>query len=183
MRIGQGFDFHRLVQGRKLILGGVEIPFEKGLLGHSDADVLVHAVIDALLGACTLGDIGILFPDTDEAYRDISSIKLLERVGEMILQKHIMVENIDTTILAQEPKLASYHVLMRTSIAKALGLDIEQVSIKAKTMEKMGLIGQGEGMAAQAVCLVSDLFDHSQDVTPMSCPGRCCAGVSLPTQE
>ena len=156
MRIGQGYDVHRLAQGRRLILGGVDIPYEKGLLGHSDADVLVHAVMDALLGAAALGDIGQHFPDTDPAYEGISSIALLEKVGELLDGKGYVIENIDSTIIAQRPKLASYRPRMAENIAKALRVDVSRVSVKATTEEGLGFTGAGEGIAAHAVCLVEE---------------------------
>lgn len=154
LRIGHGYDVHRLVPGRKLILGGVEIPWEKGLLGHSDADVLVHAVMDALTGAARLGDIGKLFPDTDPAYRGISSLKLLGEVGRLLGEKGFSVVNIDTALLAQAPKVAPYKAQMAENIAAALGIEAEQVNVKATTEEGLGFTGSGEGMAAQAVALL-----------------------------
>lgn len=154
LRIGHGYDVHRLVPGRKLILGGVEIPWEKGLLGHSDADVLVHAVMDALTGAARLGDIGKLFPDTDPAYRGISSLKLLGEVGRLLGEKGFSVVNIDTALLAQAPKVAPYKAQMAENIAAALGIDAEQVNVKATTEEGLGFTGDGSGMAAHAVALV-----------------------------
>ena len=152
MRIGQGYDVHKLVEGRKLILGGVEIPYEKGLLGHSDADVLVHAVMDALLGAAALGDIGQHFPDTDPRYEGISSIELLKKVGELLEEKGYVVENIDATIIAQKPKMAPHIPTMRENIAEALGIKISQLNIKATTEEGLGFTGQGEGISSQAIC-------------------------------
>ena len=154
MRIGTGFDSHRLSDGRKLIIGGENIPFEKGLLGHSDADVLIHAVIDSLLGAAALGDIGTHFPDTDEKYKDVSSIKLLIHTAELIKKSGYQIENIDSTIIAQAPKMAPYIEKMRQNIADALSLDISQVSIKAKTNEKMGFTGRCEGIEARAIALL-----------------------------
>ncbi|MGI5978651.1 MAG: 2-C-methyl-D-erythritol 2,4-cyclodiphosphate synthase [Oscillospiraceae bacterium] len=155
MRIGQGYDVHRLVEGRRLILGGVDIPYEKGLLGHSDADVLVHAVMDALLGAAALGDIGKLFPDTDPAYAGADSLALLRQVGECVRQAGYTVENIDSTILAQAPKLAPHILQMRGNIAAALSLDPDCVSVKATTEEGLGFTGAGEGIAAQAIALLN----------------------------
>ena len=157
MRIGHGYDVHKLIEGRKLILGGVGIPFEKGLLGHSDADVLTHAVMDALLGAAALGDIGKLFPDTDPAYAGADSLMLLERVGERLAEAGYRVGNIDATLLAQRPKLAPHIPQMRANLAARLGLDVSQVSVKATTEEGLGFTGAGEGMAAHAVCLLEDL--------------------------
>ena len=155
MRIGTGFDSHRLSEERKLVIGGETIPFEKGLLGHSDADVLIHAVIDALLGAAALGDIGTHFPDTDEKYKDISSMKLLSYTAELIEKSGYKIENIDSTIIAQAPKMAPYIEKMRQNIAQALGIDVSKVSVKAKTNEKMGFTGRSEGIEARAVTLLS----------------------------
>ncbi len=163
MRIGQGYDVHRLVEGRKLILGGVEVPYEKGLLGHSDADVLVHAVMDALLGAAALGDIGKHFPDTDPAYEGISSIELLRRVGELLEREGYVVDNIDATIIAQRPKLAPYRPGMAENIAEALNLGKNQVSVKATTEEGLGFTGSGEGIAAQAITLLTSAGDYCYD--------------------
>lgn len=157
MRIGHGYDVHKLVEGRKLILGGVDIPWEKGLLGHSDADVLTHAIMDALLGAAALGDIGKLFPDNDPAYAGADSLVLLERVGECLTQAGYRVGNIDATILAQKPKLAPHIPQMRANLAARLGLDVDQVSVKATTEEGLGFTGSGEGMAAHAVCLLESI--------------------------
>lgn len=154
MRIGHGYDVHRLVEGRKLILGGVEIPWEKGLLGHSDADVLTHAVMDALLGAAGLGDIGRHFPDTDPAYAGADSLKLLEHVAELLEQEGWEVNNVDSTILAQRPKLAPHIPKMRENLAERMGLLTAQVNVKATTEEGLGFTGAGEGMAAHAVCLL-----------------------------
>ena len=154
LRIGHGYDVHRLVEGRRLILGGVDIPWEKGLLGHSDADVLVHAIMDALTGAARLGDIGKLFPDTDPAYAGISSIKLLREVGRLLGEKGFEVVNIDATLLAQAPKVGPYRPQMAANVAEALGIDPEQVNIKATTEEGLGFTGDGSGMAAHAVVLL-----------------------------
>ena len=154
MRIGHGYDVHRLVEGRKLILGGVDIPWEKGLLGHSDADVLVHAVMDALTGAARLGDIGKLFPDTDPAYAGISSLKLLSEVGRLLGEKGFAVVNIDATLLAQAPKVGPYKQRMAENIAAALGIGPERVNVKATTEEGLGFTGDGSGMAAHAVVLL-----------------------------
>ena len=154
LRIGHGYDVHRLTEGRRLILGGVEVPYEKGLLGHSDADVLTHAVMDALLGAAALGDIGKLFPDTDAAYAGISSILLLERVAERLREAGYAVVNLDATVLAQAPKLAPYRERMRENLARALSLDTSRVSVKATTEERLGFTGRGEGIAAHAECLI-----------------------------
>jgi 2-C-methyl-D-erythritol 2,4-cyclodiphosphate synthase len=154
MRIGIGFDAHRLVENRKLVLGGVKIPYPRGLLGHSDADVLVHAINDALLGAAGLGDIGKHFPDSDEKYKDIKSLLLMERVRELLQSHGFAVINIDSVICAQEPKLAPYIDEMRQNIANTLNIHIDQVSVKATTTEKMGYEGRGEGISCQAVCLL-----------------------------
>ncbi len=154
MRIGQGYDVHRLVAGRRLILGGVEIENPIGLLGHSDADVLVHAIMDALLGAVALGDIGKLFPDSSPEYEGADSIELLKAVGALLTEKGFSVGNIDSTVVAQRPKLAPYIEKMRERIADALGIDISQVSVKATTEERLGFTGAGEGIAAQAVALI-----------------------------
>ncbi|OGC03631.1 2-C-methyl-D-erythritol 2,4-cyclodiphosphate synthase [candidate division WOR-1 bacterium RIFOXYA12_FULL_43_27] len=153
MRVGIGYDVHKLRKGRKLILGGVEIPFEKGLLGHSDADVLVHAVIDAILGALSAGCIGEHFPDTDPQYKGISSMKLLEKITELIELKESSINNIDATIVCQKPKLTPYFREMKESIAKALTIDPDQVNIKAKTEEGLGFTGKGQGISAYAICL------------------------------
>ena len=154
LRIGLGYDVHRLVPERKLILGGVEIPWDKGLLGHSDADVLVHAVMDALTGAARLGDIGKLFPDTDPAYKGISSLKLLGEVGRLLGEKGFAVVNIDAALLAQAPKVAPYKAQMAENIAAALRIELEQVNVKATTEEGLGFTGDGSGMAAHAVVLL-----------------------------
>lgn len=179
MRIGMGYDVHRLVEDRKMIMGGVEIPFEKGLLGHSDADVLLHAIMDALLGAAALGDIGRHFPDTDEAYCGISSIRLLERVGELLEENLFFIENIDATIIAQMPKMRPYIEDMRQNIADALGISLSQVNVKATTEEGLGFTGAGEGIAAQAICLLTIPFQmNAQDALGESksegCPGGGC---------
>ena len=154
MRIGQGYDVHKLVEGRKLILGGVDIPYEKGLLGHSDADVLLHAIMDALLGAAALGDIGKHFPDTDEKYEGISSLKLLDCTCLKLREAGYEICNIDSTVIAQRPKLASYIDEMRENIAKACKVDLGCVSVKATTEEGLGFTGRGEGIAATAVTLL-----------------------------
>lgn len=172
MRVGQGYDVHKLIEGRKLILGGVDIPFEKGLLGHSDADVLVHAIMDAILGACGLGDIGIHFPDTEDEFKDADSIKLLTRVNELILSKGYVLNNIDSTIIAERPKLKDYIPTMKERISKALDICIEDINIKATTEEGLGFTGSGEGIAASAICLVESIYDHSIEVT------RDCGGCN-----
>lgn len=154
IRIGHGYDVHRMVEGRRLILGGVKIPYLKGLDGHSDADVLVHAVCDALLGSLSLGDIGIHFPDQDQQYKDISSLKLLERVHAMVKEKGFGVGNIDATMVAEKPKLSEYLSQMCANIAQTLGIDREKINIKATTSEGLGFVGKGEGISAHAVALV-----------------------------
>ena len=154
MRIGHGYDVHKLVEGRKLILGGVEIEYEKGLLGHSDADVLTHAVMDSMLGAAALGDIGKLFPDNDPAYKGADSIKLLEAVTDRVKKAGYTVSNIDVTVIAQAPKLAPHIEKMRECLAAAIGTDISNISIKATTEEGLGFTGEGKGIAAHAVCLL-----------------------------
>ena len=156
LRIGHGYDVHRLVEGRKLILGGVEIPFEKGLLGHSDADVLAHAVMDALLGAAALGDIGKLFPDSDPAYAGADSLVLLRRVAEVLAEHGYGIGNVDATVLAQRPKLAPHIPEMRERLAAAMGIGPGQVSVKATTEEGLGFTGTGEGIAAHAVALIGE---------------------------
>ena len=157
MRIGQGYDVHRLVEGRRLVLGGVDIPWEKGLLGHSDADVLTHAVMDALLGAAALGDIGKHFPDTDPAYKGADSLKLLERVVVLLEERGFAVGNVDATVLAQRPKLAPYIPKMRENLARVMGVDPSRVNVKATTEEGLGFTGSGEGMAAHAVALIEEI--------------------------
>ena len=156
MRIGHGYDVHRLVEGRKLILGGVEIPWEKGLDGHSDADVLTHAVMDALLGAAAMGDIGKLFPDTDDRFLGVCSMELLTEVGSSLRAAGYAVGNIDATVIAQRPKLAPYIDAMRKEIAERLQIDVSRVSVKATTEEHLGFTGSGDGIAAHAVCLLED---------------------------
>ena len=157
MRIGHGYDVHQLTEGRKLILGGVEIPFERGLLGHSDADVLTHAVMDALLGAAGLGDIGKTFPDTDPAYAGADSLGLLDTVMEMLRAAGFRVGNVDATILAQRPKLAPHIPQMRENLARRMGVPVDRVNVKATTEEKLGFTGSGAGMAAHAVCLLEEM--------------------------
>ena len=157
LRVGHGYDVHRLVEGRALILGGVTVPFDRGLLGHSDADVLTHAVMDALLGAAALGDIGKLFPDSDAAYAGADSIALLERVTALLREHGWQVGNVDATVVAQTPKLAPYVPEMRRRLAEAMGLDVDGVSVKATTEERLGFTGSGEGMAAHAVALIKRL--------------------------
>ena len=183
MRVGMGYDVHRLTEGRDLILGGVKIPYEKGLLGHSDADVLIHAVMDALLGAAALGDIGRHFPDTDPMYKGISSIRLLEHVGRLLEEERYLVENIDATIIAQRPKMLPHIESMRKNIAEALGISADQVNIKATTEEGLGFTGTGEGISSQAVCLLEKITNYSSfDVTP---GGACspCSGCRRISEE
>lgn len=164
MRIGMGYDVHKLTEGRDLILGGVKIPYEKGLLGHSDADVLLHAVMDALLGAAALGDIGKHFPDTDPAYEGASSMRLLEHVGKLLEERLYVVENIDATIIAQRPKMAPHIEKMRRNIAAALHLELDQVNVKATTEEGLGFTGTGEGISAQAVACLDFIRNYSYPV-------------------
>ena len=170
MRIGQGYDVHRLTEGRPLIIGGITIPYEKGLLGHSDADVLVHAVMDALLGAAALGDIGAHFPDTDERYKGADSMKLLAEVRDMLSDKMYFIQNIDATIIAQAPKMRPYIDRMRENIADTLGIDQDQINIKATTEEHLGFTGRGEGISASAVCLLASPDECSFSLNS-GCPG------------
>ena len=178
MRIGHGYDVHRLVEGRKLIIGGVDIPHETGLLGHSDADVLVHAIMDALLGAAALGDIGLHFPDTDPKYKGADSLKLLEHVGNLLEEKLYYVENIDATILAQAPKMRPHIDTMRENIARALKIDISCVNVKATTEEGLGFTGEKAGIAAHAVCLLGNMLDLSGNSMAGCCSG--CSGCCKP---
>ncbi len=154
IRVGQGYDAHRLAEGRRLVLGGVEVPFDLGLMGHSDADVLSHAIVDAVLGGLALGDIGTHFPDSDPEHKDISSLMFLERAAEMVKEAGGQIVNVDATVLAQRPKLAPFVPEMRSHIAAALGMPVERVSVKATTTEEMGAVGRGEGMEAQAVAMI-----------------------------
>ena len=170
MRIGIGYDVHQLGEGRKLILGGVEIPFERGLLGHSDADVLIHAIMDAMIGAMGLGDIGKHFPDTDPAYKGADSMKLMAHVKELLDEKGYVIENIDATIIAQKPKLRPYIEEMECNVAKVLGIEKDQINIKATTEERLGFTGREEGMAAQAICSIQTLYEASM---PVGCGGGC----------
>lgn len=176
MRVGMGYDVHKLVEGRDLILGGVKIPYEKGLLGHSDADVLLHAIMDALLGAAALGDIGQHFPDTKEEYKGADSVVLLKKVRELIEEKMYVIENIDATVIAQKPKLAPYREKMIEKICDALNLRKEQVNIKATTEEGLGFTGSGEGISAQAICSLNSFENYSYEVGSME--GGCsgCSG-------
>ena len=171
-----GYDVHRLVENRELIIGGVSIPYEKGLLGHSDADVLLHAIMDALLGAAAMGDIGKHFPDTDPAYKGISSMLLLEKVGQLLTEKGFLIENIDATIIAQAPKMRPYIDAMRENIAKALEMDIDHINVKATTEEGLGFTGTGEGISSQAICMLTSPFD----LTARQISGGCeeCSGCS-----
>ena len=178
MRIGTGYDVHKLVEGRKLILGGVEIPYEIGLLGHSDADVLVHAIMDALLGAAALGDIGLHFPDKDPAYKGADSLELARRVSGILAENGYLIENVDSTVIAQAPRLRPYIDEMRANIAKALDLDVTQVSVKATTEEHLGFTGRGEGISAQAVALITsprDLTASRVDLMETADIGGCSA--------
>ena len=172
LRVGMGYDVHQLVEGRKLIMGGVEIPHYKGLLGHSDADVLIHAIMDALLGAAALGDIGRHFPDTDSRYKGISSMKLLEQVRDLLEENGYVVENIDATVIAQKPKLRPYIEQMEENIAETLGIAKDQINIKATTEEGLGFTGTQQGISAQAVCLLNGFYESSVAV------GGNCSGCS-----
>lgn len=163
MRVGMGYDVHRLVPDRDLIIGGVKIPYEKGLLGHSDADVLLHAIMDALLGAAALGDIGKHFPDNDPEYEGADSLALLKRVGELLSEEGYVIENIDSTIIAQKPKMAPHIEQMRKNIADTLGLDITRVNVKATTEEGLGFTGAGEGISSQAVVLIMSVENYIYD--------------------
>lgn len=175
MRVGLGYDVHKLVEGRSLILGGVKIPYEKGLLGHSDADVMVHAIMDALLGAASLGDIGKHFPDTDERYKGISSMELLRHVGELLEEHLYVIGNIDATIIAQRPKMAPYIQKMRENIAQILGIEVDQVNVKATTEEGLGFTGTGEGISSQAICSIEKITNFSS-VAVADENGIKCAG-------
>ena len=178
MRVGMGYDVHKLVEDRKLILGGVEIPYEKGLLGHSDADVLLHAIMDALLGAAALGDIGRHFPDTDDRYKGADSMVLLKKVKKLLDEKFFFIENIDATVIAQQPKLAPYIEDMRKNIAECLELPVNRVNVKATTEEKLGFTGAGLGISSQAGCLLVTVGNYDYDVMGMNqggCAGcQCC---------
>ncbi len=178
MRVGTGYDVHKLTEGRKLILGGVEIPHDMGLEGHSDADVVVHAIMDALLGAAALGDIGKHFPDTDEAYRGISSLKLLEQVSGLLEREGYVVENIDATIIAQKPKLRPFIPQMEKNVAKTLHLAENQINIKATTEEGLGFTGSQQGMAAQAICSLTGLYEASTGVFDSGRDCRTCGGCT-----
>lgn len=177
MRVGLGYDVHKLVEDRDLILGGVTIPYEKGLLGHSDADVLVHAIMDALLGAAALGDIGRHFPDTDPRYKGISSIKLLDYVGKLLEEKLYVIENIDATIIAQRPKMAPHIPTMRANIAETLGIEMDQVNVKATTEEGLGFTGTGEGISSQAICAIEKITNYAS-MSVADSEGKTCEGCS-----
>ena len=179
MRVGMGYDVHKLVEGRKLIIGGVDIPYEKGLLGHSDADVLLHAIMDAILGAAAMGDIGLHFPDNDPKYEGASSIKLLECVGDMITREGYLIENIDATIIAQRPKMRPYIDAMRENVAAALGIDAGQVNVKATTEEGLGFTGSGEGISSQAIALISPVRELVADNCTVCSACRSGADNSL----
>ncbi len=176
MRVGLGYDVHKLVEDRKLILGGIEIPYEKGLLGHSDADVLLHAIMDALLGAAALGDIGKHFPDTDEQYKGISSVKLLEHVGKLLEDNLYIIENIDATIIAQRPKIGPYRDDMIKNIAKALRISENRVNVKATTEEGLGFTGAGEGISSQAICMLTQVENYAYDNILQQNKCASCAG-------
>ena len=179
MRIGMGYDVHKLVEGRDLIIGGVKIPYEKGLLGHSDADVLLHAISDALLGAAVLGDIGKHFPDTDPKYKGADSLVLLQEVGKLLENECYIIENIDATIIAQAPKMRPHIDTMRQNIANALSIDISQVNVKATTEEGLGFTGSGEGISSQAICLLNSPREFAtMDVTDMESKCDGCDGCS-----
>ena len=182
MRIGQGYDVHKLVPDRELILGGVTIPYEKGLLGHSDADVLVHAVMDALLGAAALGDIGQHFPDTDPAYEGASSIELLKKVGKLLQERGYVIENIDATIIAQKPKMRPHIPQMEENIAGTLGISTDQVNVKATTEEGLGFTGTEEGISSQAICALSSFYEGSFTVADSAAGCAGCGGCGRNVQ-
>ena len=173
MRVGMGYDVHKLTEDRKLIIGGVDIPYEKGLLGHSDADVLLHAISDSLLGAAALGDIGKHFPDTDPKYKGADSLRLLKEVGELIDKEHYIIQNIDATIVAQAPKMRPYIDTMRANIADALSIDISQVSVKATTEEGLGFTGNGEGISAYSICMLENPADFATMDVSQTCQSCC----------
>lgn len=179
MRIGMGYDVHRLTDDRKLIIGGVEIPYEKGLLGHSDADVLLHAIMDALLGAAALGDIGKHFPDDDPAYKGADSMELLKKVGELINNNSYLIENIDATIIAQAPKMRPYIDNMRQNIADALSIDINQINVKATTEEGLGFTGTGEGISSQSICMLTSPINFAtMNMAEEAVGAGSCVGCS-----
>lgn len=175
MRVGMGYDVHKLVEGRKLILGGVDIPYEKGLLGHSDADVLLHAIMDALLGAAALGDIGKHFPDTDDKYKGISSLELLKEVGRLLNENNYIIENIDATIIAQRPKMLPHIQKMRENIAGVLGIQLNQINVKATTEEGLGFTGSGEGISSQAICALTSVSNYIYGEADIK---NCCSGCN-----
>ncbi len=187
MRIGMGYDVHRLVEGRRLIIGGVDIPYEKGLLGHSDADVLAHAIMDSVLGAAGLGDIGKHFPDTDQEYKGADSLKLMERVAQLIDKENMLIGNIDATIIAQMPKMAPHISTMRENIARALGIDVSQVNIKATTEEGLGFTGEGLGISAQSICLLETVnnFDYRANYNIEEATNKCagCNGCAMKREK
>ena len=183
MRVGMGYDVHKLVEGRDLILGGVKIPHTLGLLGHSDADVLLHAIMDALLGAAALGDIGKHFPDTDPQYKGISSIRLLEHVAKLIEEKGYIVENIDATIIAQKPKMRPYIEEMEKNIAAALHIDVSQVNVKATTEEGLGFTGTEQGISSQAICALTTIYESSVAVADSQAGCEGCAGCRKQSLE
>lgn len=183
MRVGMGYDVHKLVEGRDLIMGGVKIDYEKGLLGHSDADVLLHAISDALLGAAALGDIGKHFPDTDPKYKGADSLKLLERVVALLEENSFLVGNVDATIIAQRPKMAPYIPLMRENIAKALKVPVSRVNVKATTEEGLGFTGAGDGISAQAICLLETVANYAYDDEIMQQRGCGSCGGCVRQQE
>ncbi|WP_461812519.1 2-C-methyl-D-erythritol 2,4-cyclodiphosphate synthase [Faecalimonas sp.] len=176
MRVGMGYDVHRLVEERELILGGVKIPYEKGLLGHSDADVLLHAIMDALLGAAGLGDIGTHFPDTDEKYKGISSVLLLGHVGKLLEEHAYIIENIDATIIAQKPKMKPYIEQMKKNIAATLQIEENQINVKATTEEGLGFTGVGEGISSQAICALEKMTNYSYKVADDENDCSSCCG-------
>ena len=176
IRVGMGYDVHKLVEGRDLILGGVKIPWEKGLLGHSDADVLLHAIMDALLGAAALGDIGKHFPDTDAKYKGISSIKLLKYVGTLLEEHMYVINNIDATIVAQKPKMRPHIDAMIENVADALHIEKNRINIKATTEEGLGFTGNGQGISAQAICALSSIYENSAYVGGTETPCGSCGG-------
>ncbi len=182
MRVGMGYDVHKLVEGRDLIIGGVRIPHTLGLLGHSDADVLLHAIMDALLGAAGLGDIGKHFPDTDPQYKGISSMKLLSHVAELIREKGYVVENIDATIIAQKPKMRPHIPQMEENIAGALGISTDQVNVKATTEEGLGFTGTEEGISSQAICTLSSFYEGSFTVADSAAGCAGCGGCGRSVQ-
>jgi 2-C-methyl-D-erythritol 2,4-cyclodiphosphate synthase len=183
MRVGMGYDVHKLVEGRELIVGGVKIPHTLGLLGHSDADVLLHAIMDALLGAAALGDIGKHFPDTDPQYKGISSIKLLEHVAALIAEKGYVVENIDATIIAQKPKMRPFISEMEQNIAKTLGVDVSQINVKATTEEGLGFTGTEQGISAQAICALTSIYESSVIVADSESRCAGCTGCAKRTAD